>query len=107
MSSTNKKAAPNSKSGKAATDAGDQEEEADDAEPEVVEIEDSEVAEIEEEAEEEDENEDDIDIDEAPLLIFKGRRRQYSKSSTVHTAPLTFSTRMKHLCKLRLCLTAF
>ena len=31
----------------------------------------------------------------------------YSTSSTVHTAPLTFSTRMKHLWRLRLCLTAF
>jgi len=31
----------------------------------------------------------------------------YSTSSTVHTAPLTFSTLMKHLCRLKLCRTAF
>ena len=36
-----------------------------------------------------------------------GRRRWYSTSSTVHTAPFTFSTRIKHLCRERLCLTAF
>ena len=31
----------------------------------------------------------------------------YSMSSTVHTAPFTFSTRLKHLWRLRLCRTAF
>ena len=31
----------------------------------------------------------------------------YSTSSTVQTAPLTFSTRMKHLCKDKLWRTAF
>lgn len=31
----------------------------------------------------------------------------YSSSSTVHTAPFTFSTRTKHLCRLRLWRTAF
>ena len=31
----------------------------------------------------------------------------YSISSTVHTAPFTFSTRLKHLWRLRLCRTAF
>ena len=36
-----------------------------------------------------------------------GRLRWYSSSSTVQTAPLTFSTRMKHLCSDRLCRTAF
>ncbi len=36
-----------------------------------------------------------------------GRRRWYSSSSTVQTAPFTFSTRMKHLCRLRLWRTAF
>ena len=36
-----------------------------------------------------------------------GLLRWYSSSSTVHTAPLTFSTRMKHLCSDRLCRTAF
>lgn len=35
------------------------------------------------------------------------RRLQNSTSSTVQTAPLTFSTRVKHLCSDRLCLTAF
>lgn len=40
-------------------------------------------------------------------VIFGGLRFWYSRSSTVHTAPLTFSTRTKHLCRLRLCRTAF
>lgn len=40
----------------------------------------------------------------APLW---GLRRWYSISSTVQTAPFTFSTLMKHLCKDKLCLTAF
>ena len=31
-----------------------------------------------------------------------GRRLQNSTSSTVHTAPLTFSTRVKHLCSDKL-----
>uniref|UniRef100_A0A8W7PKR7 Uncharacterized protein n=1 Tax=Anopheles coluzzii TaxID=1518534 RepID=A0A8W7PKR7_ANOCL len=38
---------------------------------------------------------------------FWGRRLQNSASFTVHTAPLMFSTRMKHLCSDRLCRTAF
>lgn len=33
--------------------------------------------------------------------------RWNSSSSTIHTAPLMFSTRTKHLWRLRLCLTAF
>ena len=70
----------------------------------------------EDDDDDDEENEEDTDIDDdvatpplPPLLLlnFSGLRRQYSKSSTVHTAPLTFSTRMKHLCKLKLCLTAF
>lgn len=40
-------------------------------------------------------------------LIFWGRLFWNSISSTVHTAPLTFSTRTKHLWRLRLCRTAF
>lgn len=40
-------------------------------------------------------------------LIFWGRLFWNSISSTVHTAPFTFSTRTKHLCRLRLCRTAF
>lgn len=40
-------------------------------------------------------------------VIFCDLRFWYSTSSTVHTAPLTFSTRTKHLCRLRLCRTAF
>lgn len=40
----------------------------------------------------------------APLW---GLRRWYSTSSTVQTAPLTFSTRMKHLWRDKLCRTAF
>lgn len=36
-----------------------------------------------------------------------GLRRWYSSSSTVQTAPLTFSTRMKHLWRLKLWRTAF
>ena len=40
----------------------------------------------------------------APLC---GRRRWYSTSSTVHTAPLTFSTRIKHLWSDKLWRTAF
>lgn len=36
-----------------------------------------------------------------PFLLW------YSVSSTVHTAPFPPSTRTKHLCKLRLCRTAF
>ena len=35
-------------------------------------------------------------------VIFCDLRFWYSTSSTVHTAPLTFSTRTKHLCRLRL-----
>ena len=45
--------------------------------------------------------EDDDDVDEE-LFTLSGLRRQYSKSSTVQTAPFTFSTRIKHLCKLKL-----
>ena len=40
----------------------------------------------------------------APLC---GLRRWYSTSSTVHTAPLTFSTRIKHLWSDKLWRTAF
>lgn len=40
-------------------------------------------------------------------LIFWGRLFWNSISSTVHTAPFTFSTRTKHLWRLRLCRTAF
>lgn len=40
-------------------------------------------------------------------VIFCDLRFWYSTSSTVHTAPLTFSTRTKHLCRLRLWRTAF
>lgn len=40
-------------------------------------------------------------------VIFGGLRFWYSCSSTVQTAPLTFSTRTKHLCRLRLWRTAF
>lgn len=40
----------------------------------------------------------------APLC---GLRLWYSTSSTVQTAPLTFSTRMKHLWSDKLCRTAF
>lgn len=40
-------------------------------------------------------------------LIFCGLLFWNSSSSTVHTAPLTFSTRTKHLWRLRLCRTAF
>lgn len=40
-------------------------------------------------------------------VIFWDLRFWYSISSTVHTAPFTFSTRTKHLCRLRLCRTAF
>ena len=40
----------------------------------------------------------------APLC---GLLRWYSTSSTVQTAPLTFSTRMKHLWRDKLCRTAF
>ena len=36
-----------------------------------------------------------------------GLRLWYSTSSTVQTAPFTFSTRIKHLCNDRLCRTAF
>ena len=36
-----------------------------------------------------------------------GRLLWYSTSSTVQTAPFTFSTLIKHLWRLRLCLTAF
>ena len=36
-----------------------------------------------------------------------GLLRWYSTSSTVQTAPFTFSTRMKHLWSDRLCRTAF
>ena len=36
-----------------------------------------------------------------------GLRLWYSTSSTVQTAPLTFSTRMKHLCRDKLWRTAF
>lgn len=35
-------------------------------------------------------------------VIFCDLRFWYSTSSTVHTAPFTFSTRTKHLCRLRL-----
>lgn len=38
---------------------------------------------------------------------FCGLLRWNSISSTVHTAPFTFSRRTKHLWRLRLCLTAF
>ena len=38
---------------------------------------------------------------------FWGLRFWYSISSTVQTAPLTFSTRTKHLCKDKLWRTAF
>lgn len=38
---------------------------------------------------------------------FWGLRFWYSTSSTVQTAPLTFSTRTKHLCKDKLWRTAF
>lgn len=40
-------------------------------------------------------------------LIFCGLLFWNSISSTVHTAPFTFSTRTKHLCRLRLWRTAF
>lgn len=40
-------------------------------------------------------------------VIFWDRLLWYSTSSTVHTAPFTFSTRTKHLCRLKLCRTAF
>lgn len=40
-------------------------------------------------------------------VIFGGLLFWYSTSSTVHTAPFTFSTRTKHLCRLRLWRTAF
>ncbi len=40
-------------------------------------------------------------------VIFGGLLFWYSTSSTVQTAPLTFSTRTKHLCRLRLWRTAF
>lgn len=40
-------------------------------------------------------------------VIFCDLRFWYSTSSTVHTAPFTFSTRTKHLCRLRLWRTAF
>lgn len=40
-------------------------------------------------------------------VIFGGLLFWYSSSSTVQTAPLTFSTRTKHLCRLRLWRTAF
>lgn len=39
--------------------------------------------------------------------VFCGLRLWNSISSTVHTAPFTFSKRTKHLWRLRLCLTAF
>ena len=56
---------------------------------------------------EDDDELEELDDEDVALLTLSGLRRQYSKSSTVHTAPFTFSTRMKHLCKLRLCRTAF
>lgn len=40
-------------------------------------------------------------------VIFGGLLFWYSTSSTVQTAPFTFSTRTKHLCRLRLWRTAF
>ena len=42
-----------------------------------------------------------------PEVDLCGRRLWNSTSSTVQTAPLTFSTRMKHLCSDRLWRTAF
>lgn len=41
------------------------------------------------------------------LAAFWGLLLWNSISSTVHTAPFTFSSRTKHLWRLRLCLTAF
>lgn len=41
-----------------------------------------------------------------PVILWDLLLR-YSTSSTVHTAPFTFSTRTKHLCRLRLWRTAF
>jgi len=42
-----------------------------------------------------------------PDEVRWGRLLQNSASSTVHTAPFTFSTLMKHLCRERLWRTAF
>ena len=47
------------------------------------------------------------ELDVYPDVERCGRRLWNSTSSTVQTAPLTFSTRMKHLCSDRLWRTAF